>query len=87
MRKATFVIAWDQASQWGKQAKNGVTTPLVLPPPQCGAWSEATFAIQSRLYNPCKFKIFKTVMKYFLKHYKAQISFLIYNRQFEPLNA
>ena len=25
--------------------------------------------------NPCNFKIFKTVMKYFLKHYRAQISF------------
>ena len=26
--------------------------------------------------NPCNFELFKTVMKYFLKHYRAQISFL-----------
>ena len=25
--------------------------------------------------NPCNFEIFKTVMKYFLKHYRAQISY------------
>ena len=25
--------------------------------------------------NPCNFEIFKTVMKYFLKHHRAQISF------------
>ena len=25
--------------------------------------------------NPCNFEIFKTVMKYFLKHYRSQISF------------
>ena len=25
--------------------------------------------------NPCNFQIFKTVMKYFLKHYRARISF------------
>ena len=33
------------------------------------------------------FDIFQTAVKYFLKHYLARISFLIHDRQFEPLNA
>ena len=31
--------------------------------------------------NPCNFEIFKTVVKYFLKHYRAQISLLFITGQ------
>ena len=45
--------------------------------------SHESFSIQI-LVN---FDIFQTAMKDFLKYYLAQISFLIHDRQFEPLNA
>ena len=45
---------------------------LLLWPQRTSYFRTVVFFLFS---NPCNFEIFKTVMKYFLKHYRVQISF------------